>query len=601
MSRQARRSGRLAVAWYLSVTPSSSPGAATSAAAISGGATISAGAPAGGSSAGALSSAAGTIPSALISGSTTAQRPDAACTSTSTSTTSTTSSSASCRPRSSTRRIPHRDLQPGLIDAQSLTSHTPRHRTLSSSCRSCFLPLSLSSNPPFSSSLLSSIRFYHVHSAASHLESKLSSAVLLHLSPAPLTRRRLRKLVVAMGHSHSHGGHSHGGDNAYLVSGRKNDPGVRITRIGLLSNLLMAVAKFIGGWAFNSKAMVADAWHSIADMASDILTLATVSWSIKPPSDRFPLGFGKVESLGSLGVSGMLLVGGVYMGWDSAISLFTHFDPDTAHHILEHVGHGHGHSHSHSHTDLGIPSVHAAWLAAGTILIKEWLYHASKWPRDQSREFSQQQVIKTANTQAAMKIARERKSSVLASNAVHHRVDSLTGIVTMAAVLGANVIDNAAWLDPVGGLLISIMVVHAGFANTKSALYELIDQTIDADVKGNVRKQAQASLANVSDGHEAELRDVSGVKSGQNYLVDLEMAVPSAWNMGDLTEVENAVRTQVGARVRGVRRVRIRFVSKDAPVNERFDEFVYTNLDADPEEHDHKHENGTKEPHNHKH
>ncbi len=27
--------------------------------------------------------------------------------------------------------------------------------------------------------------------------------------------------------------------------------------------------------------------------------------------------------------------------------------------------------------DLDIPSVHAAWLAAGTILIKEWLYHAS--------------------------------------------------------------------------------------------------------------------------------------------------------------------------------------------------------------------------------
>ena len=41
-------------------------------------------------------------------------------------------------------------------------------------------------------------------------------------------------------------------------------------------------------------------------------------------------------------------------------------------------------------------------------------------------------------TQTAMKVARERKSSVLASNAVHHRVDSLTGIVTLFAILGAN-------------------------------------------------------------------------------------------------------------------------------------------------------------------
>ncbi|TQS31451.1 hypothetical protein Golomagni_08265, partial [Golovinomyces magnicellulatus] len=258
------------------------------------------------------------------------------------------------------------------------------------------------------------------------------------------------------GHGHHHGHHHHH-DNSFLVSANKNDPGVRITRIGLLSNLAMAIAKFIGGWTFGSKAMVADGWHSITDLASDILTLATVSWSIKPPTDRFPLGFGKVESLGALGVSGMLVVGGLYMGWESAISLYGHFNPEGAHQIFEHVGHGH--SHSHSHSDMGIPSLHAAWLAAGTIAIKEWLYHAT------------------------MKVAKERKSSVLASNAVHHRVDSLTGIVTLAAIVGANLVQNAAWLDPVGGLLISLMVIKAGTDNTQSALYELADQSIDDDVQ----------------------------------------------------------------------------------------------------------------------
>jgi divalent metal cation (Fe/Co/Zn/Cd) transporter len=181
-------------------------------------------------------------------------------------------------------------------------------------------------------------------------------------------------------HSHSHGlgfGHHHHHDNAYLLSKNRSDPGVRITNIGLLSNLAMAIAKFIGGWAFGSRAMIADAWHSVTDLASDILTLATVSWSIKPPTERFPLGFGKVESLGALGVSGMLIVGGCYMGWESAFSLYEHFNPEAAHTLLEHVGGGHGHSHSHSPAALGIPSIHAAWLAAGTILVKEWLYHAS--------------------------------------------------------------------------------------------------------------------------------------------------------------------------------------------------------------------------------
>lgn len=167
------------------------------------------------------------------------------------------------------------------------------------------------------------------------------------------------------GHSHSHH------DNVYLTSQNKNDAGVRITRIGLYSNLGMAIAKFIGGYMFNSQAMIADAWHSMTDLASDILTLATVSFSLRPPSDTYPTGFGKVESLGSLGVSGMLLAGGVFMGMSSLESLYGHFflDPAAAEALLHH---GHGHSHGAG------PSLHAAWLALGTVLIKEWLYHASK-------------------------------------------------------------------------------------------------------------------------------------------------------------------------------------------------------------------------------
>ncbi|OAA38565.1 Cation efflux protein [Metarhizium rileyi] len=424
-----------------------------------------------------------------------------------------------------------------------------------------------SSASPFSTAAcLSTSAAYTTSNPLHHLACSSSSVdqtsaivnprcVPLHLSP---TRGRIRTLPSVMGsglkQTRDHGDHSHGGhghhhhDSTYLTSANKNDPGVRITRIGLLSNLGMAIAKFIGGWAFNSKSMTADAWHSIADLASDILTLATVSWSLKPPTDGFPMGFGKVESLGSLGVSGMLLIGGFYMGWESAISLYGHFNPEGAHEIFEHVGHGH--SHSHSPADLGIPNIHAVWLAAGTILIKEWLYHAT------------------------MKVARERKSSVLASNAIHHRVDSLTGIVTLAAILGANIVENAAWLDPVGGLLISIMVVKAGYDNTKEAMYELADRSLDTDMKNSIRKQAHRALANVSEGHEAELRDISGTKSGQNYLVDIELAVPGAWTVSDVKDLEDAVRTQVGSKVRGVRRLRVRFVSRDKPVNEKFDEFI---------------------------
>lgn len=178
-----------------------------------------------------------------------------------------------------------------------------------------------------------------------------------------------------------------------------------------------------------------------------------------------------------------------------------------------------------------------------------------------------------------MKVARERHSSVLASNAIHHRVDSLTGIVTLAAIVGANVFTNAGWLDPVGGLLISIMVVHAGVGNMADAFCELADQSIDEDVKVAVRKQARRAMDGFAASHEAELRDVSGVKSGQNYLLDLEMAVPGTWPVEHARAMEAAIRQRVGAKVRGAKRVRVRFVSQREPVGRKFDEFISTSPD----------------------
>jgi divalent metal cation (Fe/Co/Zn/Cd) transporter len=106
------------------------------------------------------------------------------------------------------------------------------------------------------------------------------------------------------------------------------------------------------------------------------MTLATVSWSIKPPSERFPSGYGKVESLGSLGVSGILLGGGFMMGWAAVIALCQQFFPEFAEMAAHYGLLPHSHGHHHGVGELG-PNINAAWLAAGSIVIKEWLYRAS--------------------------------------------------------------------------------------------------------------------------------------------------------------------------------------------------------------------------------
>lgn len=203
-----------------------------------------------------------------------------------------------------------------------------------------------------------------------------------------------------------------------------------------------------------------------------------------------------------------------------------------------------------------------------------------------------------------MKVARERKSSVLASNAVHHRVDSLTGIVTLAVVVGANVLENFAFLDPLGGLLISLMVIRAGWGNTWSALQELADGSIDDTVKKSVRNQAVKALEEeFGAGHEVEVREITGTKSGQNYLVDVDLVVPNTWSVEDVWNVENTVRTRIGGKVRGVRKVRIRFLPNDqVQAVKSFDEFIPGDVspktspepESEDEHDDHDHVHGHK-------
>lgn len=385
------------------------------------------------------------------------------------------------------------------------------------------------------------------------------------------------------GHSHHHHHHD---NNVYLTSSNTFDAGVRITRIGLVANLAMAIGKFIGGYVFHSQALVADAYHALTDLVSDFLTLGTVAWSLKPPSERFPNGYGKVESIGALGVSGLLLCGGVFMGLNAGQVLLDQFYPEAAN-VIAHAGVlGHGHSHSHGAEVLG-PSIHAAWLAGGSIIIKEWLYRASK--------LLCTDYYGTKLTLKAMRIAEERKSSVLASNAVHHRIDSLTSIVALFTIGGTYVFNDASWLDPVGGLLISLMVIKAGWGNTRTSLLELADTTVDDDMRRSVRKAADKALARFQDSKSVEIRDVQGMKSGQNYLMEIQLAVPGVWPVSRSREIEMAVREGIGAGVLGVKRLKVRFVPLEQEAVVDFsEEFITPEVSAraDPEhDHEHEHEN----------
>jgi Co/Zn/Cd efflux system component len=95
----------------------------------------------------------------------------------------------------------------------------------------------------------------------------------------------------------------------------------RVTKIGAGANLGLSIVKLGAGIAGNSVAMVADAVHSLSDLISDLITYYAVKIALKPVDAVRPYGYGKFESLGALGVSGILVLTGAGVGMHSLDSL----------------------------------------------------------------------------------------------------------------------------------------------------------------------------------------------------------------------------------------------------------------------------------------
>lgn len=147
------------------------------------------------------------------------------------------------------------------------------------------------------------------------------------------------------------------------------------------------------------------------------------------------------------------------------------------------------------------------------------------------------------------------------------------------------------------------MVVQAGWGNTKSALLELADVGVEDEMKENVTKAATKALESISTPTEkVEVRAVQGVKAGQNYLMDVEIGVPGTWTVDQTRAVEDMLRERVGAKVRGVKKVRVRFVTNSTGEPDFLDEFITgdvtgTTTPGSESEHDHDHDH----THEHKH
>jgi cation diffusion facilitator family transporter len=167
-----------------------------------------------------------------------------------------------------------------------------------------------------------------------------------------------------------------------------------------------------------SPALMADGVHSLSDLLSDGVTLYTMELSRRPQDATQPYGYGRMETMGALGVSTLLVATGAGIGLHSLETLRA--------------------------LAAGELSLHGPmWVAVGaaavSLVAKEALYH----------------VTRRAGERA--------NSKVMLANAWHHRSDAASSAIAIVGASGAMVGGGAVMLDPLAGMLVSALIINTGW------------------------------------------------------------------------------------------------------------------------------------------
>lgn len=259
---------------------------------------------------------------------------------------------------------------------------------------------------------------------------------------------------------------------------------------GLWSNVTYTVLKGVAGVYYGSSSLIADAGHQASDLISDFVTLFTFRLARKEADISHPYGYGRYEAIGALGVSAILLAGAAGTGWYSVGQLYEVLETSAAVHA--HAG-GAILSSGGEHAKI---DQWALYLTLSSVLVKEALFRAT------------------------LKIGEKYNSSVLIANAWHHRSDSMSSIVAMVGVGGSYL--GLPLLDPVGGILVSLMIAKVGWETGLSSLKELADAQQPDLIKGleEVVHELKAKEKNF-----LALEQVRSRKRGPNVTIDAVMIV----------------------------------------------------------------------------
>ncbi len=103
---------------------------------------------------------------------------------------------------------------------------------------------------------------------------------------------------------------------------------IRTSVIGIITNVFLAAFKAVIGIVSNSIAVTLDAVNNLSDALSSIITIIGTKLAGKLPDKKHPLGYGRIEYLSAMIVSGIVLYAGITAAVESIKKIIHPEKPD---------------------------------------------------------------------------------------------------------------------------------------------------------------------------------------------------------------------------------------------------------------------------------
>lgn len=275
---------------------------------------------------------------------------------------------------------------------------------------------------------------------------------------------------------------------------------IRVTYIGSIVNIILTIFKFAAGILGGSRAMLADAVHSLSDFITDIVVIASFVVSKQPEDKGHDYGHGKFETLAAAFVGILLLAVGAGLIFSGSKTVFLYFQGG----------------------ELTRPGWIALAAAAVSILFKELLFYYTKYQ------------------------AEKIDSSVLLANAWHHRSDSLSSIGTLAGISGAFFL-GAKWkiLDPIAAIVVSFFILKAAWEILYSSVNELLEASLCEKTEIEILDLIK-SVDGVSLPHRLRTRKIGDtIAIDVHIMVDPDLTVYEGHKIS--TDVEKRLENKYGS------------------------------------------------------